>query len=66
MGPLALILQKDGVAWLGVAKGSWDGVLIIAAAANILAAFLALFVLKPWRAAVIRRNSEGTPVAAAA
>ena len=58
--PLANMMQKDGVAWLGVAKGSWDGVLIIAAAANILAALLALFVLKPWRARVIARNSGAT------
>ena len=32
---------------------SWDLVFIIAASANILAALLALFVLKPWRAKVI-------------
>src|SRR5947199_7380007 len=35
--------------------GSWDTVFIIAAAANILAAVLALAVLKPWRARVISR-----------
>ena len=55
--PLANMMQKDGVAWLGVPAGSWDSVLLIAAAANILAALLALFVLKPWRAAVIRRSA---------
>ena len=32
---------------------SWDLVFIIAAGANILAALLALFVLKPWRAKII-------------
>jgi len=33
--------------------GSWDTVFIIASAANILAAVLALAVLKPWRARVV-------------
>ena len=37
--------------------GSWDAVFLIAAAANILAAVLALAVLKPWRAKVIARLS---------
>jgi MFS transporter, OFA family, oxalate/formate antiporter len=37
------------------ASGSWDTVFLIAAGANILAAVLALFVLKPWRARVIAR-----------
>ena len=36
--------------------GSWDMVFIIAAAANILAAVLAIAVLKPWRAKVIARG----------
>ena len=57
LGPLAVLMQKDGVAWLGVPAGSWDSVLIIAAAANILAALLALFVLKPWRRSVMQRAS---------
>jgi len=35
--------------------GSWDLVFIIAAAANILAAVLAVVALKPWRARVIAR-----------
>ena len=38
------------------ATGSWDSVFIVAAAANILAALLALFVLKTWRARVIARS----------
>ena len=42
---------------LGVPAGSWDAVLLVAAAANLLAAFLALFVLKPWRARVVAGNS---------
>ena len=54
-----MIAQKDGVAWLGVAKGSWDGVLIVAAVANIVAALLALFVLKPWRRRVMERAIAG-------
>ena len=40
------------------ATGSWDTVFLLAAGANILAAVLALGVLKPWRARVIRRGSE--------
>src|SRR5215831_2082077 len=36
--------------------GSWDSVFIIAAALNILAALLALIVLKPWRAKVVARS----------
>ncbi|HMJ40666.1 MAG TPA: OFA family MFS transporter [Pseudolabrys sp.] len=36
--------------------GSWDMVFIIAAAANILAAVLAIAVLKPWRIKMIARN----------
>jgi MFS transporter, OFA family, oxalate/formate antiporter len=42
------------------ATSSWDGVFLIAAGANILAAVLALFVLKPWRARVIA-NSVANP-----
>jgi MFS transporter, OFA family, oxalate/formate antiporter len=38
------------------ATGSWDSVFLISAAANILAALLALFVLKSWRARVIARG----------
>jgi len=37
-------------------SGSWDTVFIIAAAANILASVLAIAVLKPWRAGVVRRQ----------
>jgi OFA family oxalate/formate antiporter-like MFS transporter len=36
--------------------GSWDMVFIIAAAANILAAILAIAVLKPWRAKMIGKS----------
>ena len=38
------------------ATGSWDIVFIISAAANILAAVLALFVLKAWRVRVIAKG----------
>jgi OFA family oxalate/formate antiporter-like MFS transporter len=38
------------------ATGTWDTVFLIAAVLNILAAVLALFVLKPWRAKVVART----------
>ena len=38
------------------ATGSWDIVFLIAAGANILAAVLAITVLKPWRRKVIAAN----------
>jgi OFA family oxalate/formate antiporter-like MFS transporter len=40
------------------ATGSWDTVFIIAAGANILAAVLALAVLKPWRRHVVAANDR--------
>lgn len=46
--PFANMLQQQ--------TGSWDMVFIIAAAANILASLLAIAVLKPWRAGVVRRQ----------
>ena len=52
--PYAASIQK--------ATSSWDAVFLIAAAANILAAVLAIAVLKPWRARVIAR-SEAKPSA---
>lgn len=49
------------------ASGTWDAVFLIAAGANILASVLAIAVLKPWRAGVIRKGqSEAGVVAAAA
>ena len=39
------------------ATGSWDHVFIIAAGANILAALLAIVVLKPWRKVVVARTA---------
>ncbi|PZQ17183.1 MAG: oxalate/formate MFS antiporter [Ancylobacter novellus] len=38
---------------LQTATGSWDSVFLIAAGANILASFLAIAVLKPWRRSVV-------------
>jgi MFS transporter, OFA family, oxalate/formate antiporter len=46
--PFANVLQQQ--------TGTWDAVLIIAAGANIVAALLAIGVLKPWRAGVVRRS----------
>jgi len=69
LGPYALIMQKDSLAALADkanVASTWDNVLIIAAGANILAAVLAIAVLKPWRAAVIARNQSGDALGAAA
>jgi MFS transporter, OFA family, oxalate/formate antiporter len=48
------------------ATGSWDMVFIIAAGANILAALLALLVLKPWRSKVVAANDRQTAAKGAA
>ena len=45
--PYASSIQKS--------TGSWDSVFLIAAACNILAAVLALLVLKPWRRRMVER-----------
>jgi MFS transporter, OFA family, oxalate/formate antiporter len=50
--PYASTIQKSGVPALGLAPG-WDSVFLLAAGANILAAVLALLVLKPWRAHIL-------------
>jgi OFA family oxalate/formate antiporter-like MFS transporter len=39
--------------YLQQSSGSWDGVFLIAAGANILASLLAIAVLKPWRRKVV-------------
>jgi OFA family oxalate/formate antiporter-like MFS transporter len=54
-GTAALLVPYSNL--LHRATGSWDIVFLIAAGANILAAVLAVLVLKPWRAKVIRQNS---------
>ncbi|WP_420135131.1 oxalate/formate MFS antiporter [Rhodopseudomonas sp.] len=46
--PAANLLQQS--------TGSWDGVFLIAAGANILASLLALLVLKPWRRTVVANS----------
>lgn len=51
--PYASSLQKF--------TGSWDMVFLIAASANILAAFLAIAVLKPWRKAVVAKANLLSP-----
>jgi OFA family oxalate/formate antiporter-like MFS transporter len=43
------------------ATGSWDGVFLLAAAANILASLLAVFVLKPWRKSVVGKSRAMAP-----
>jgi OFA family oxalate/formate antiporter-like MFS transporter len=52
--PYASSLQK--------ASGNWDSVFLMAAGANIVAALLAMAVLKPWRQRVLRRAAlSGQP-----
>jgi OFA family oxalate/formate antiporter-like MFS transporter len=41
-------------------SGSWDQVFLIAAGANILAAILAIAILKPWRARVVARSNTAS------
>lgn len=53
--PYASSIQK--------ATGSWDTVFILAAVANIMAALLAIAVLKPWRLKVITRFNESLKTA---
>jgi MFS transporter, OFA family, oxalate/formate antiporter len=48
--PLGNYVQQSG--------GSWDGVFLIAAAANILASLLAIAVLKPWRRRVVEQSTS--------
>ncbi|MFJ5486709.1 oxalate/formate MFS antiporter [Hansschlegelia beijingensis] len=55
--PFANILQQS--------SGSWDGVFLVAAAANILASLLAILVLKPWRRSVVANAQIETQDAAA-
>jgi OFA family oxalate/formate antiporter-like MFS transporter len=48
--PYASSIQK--------ATGSWDSVFLIAAGCNILAALLAIAILKPWRRTFVARSNE--------
>lgn len=53
-GTAALLVPFTNM--LQQSTGTWDLVFLVAAAANILASILAIAVLKPWRAGVVRRN----------
>jgi OFA family oxalate/formate antiporter-like MFS transporter len=55
-GTAALLVPYSNM--LHGATGSWDLVFILAAGANIVAAVLAIAVLKPWRARMIARVSR--------
>ncbi len=58
--PFANILQQS--------SGSWDGVFLVAAGANIAASLLAIGVLKPWRRSIVanaRAETQPTPSVAA-
>jgi OFA family oxalate/formate antiporter-like MFS transporter len=46
--------------YLQQSSGSWDGVFLIAAGANILASLLAIAVLKPWRRRVVSQSTAQT------
>jgi OFA family oxalate/formate antiporter-like MFS transporter len=46
--------------YLQQSSGSWDGVFLIAAGANILASLLAIAVLKPWRQRVVSQSTAET------
>ncbi len=52
-GTAALLVPYSNV--LQKSSGSWDVVFLVAAGANILAAVLAIALLKPWRTRVINR-----------
>ncbi|AWN39226.1 oxalate/formate MFS antiporter [Methylobacterium radiodurans] len=54
--PIANYLQQS--------TGSWDGVFLAAAGANILASVLAIGVLKPWRKRVVANAQADTSVTA--
>lgn len=52
-GTAALLVPVGN--YLQQSSGSWDGVFLIAAGANILASILAIAVLKPWRRGVVAK-----------
>jgi OFA family oxalate/formate antiporter-like MFS transporter len=56
-GTAALLVPYSNM--LQSTTGTWDLVFILAAGANILAAVLAIAILKPWRARVIARSGDG-------
>ena len=55
--PFANLLQQE--------TGTWDIVFLVASGANILAALLAIGVLKPWRAGVVRKQELQQPASTA-
>jgi MFS transporter, OFA family, oxalate/formate antiporter len=59
-GTAALLVPYSN--YLQKSTGSWDSTFLLAAGANILAALLALFVLKPWRQRVIAESGTGLPL----
>ena len=59
-GTASLLVPLANV--LSAMTGSWQAVFLTAAAMNILAALLALFVLKPMRAAYTSKPAIGAPV----
>ncbi|GJE60391.1 oxalate/formate MFS antiporter [Methylobacterium trifolii] len=61
-GTAALIVPFTSI--LTTMTGSWHAVFLVAAGLNILAAFMALFVLKPMRAAYVKPATELHPVPA--
>ena len=62
-GTAALLVPYSN--YLQQMTGSWDIVFLLAAGANILAAVLAIAVLKPWRARVIADMGSGSAEAQA-
>jgi MFS transporter, OFA family, oxalate/formate antiporter len=55
--PFANLLEQE--------TGTWDIVFLVASGANILAALLAIGVLKPWRAGVVRKQELQQPASTA-
>jgi MFS transporter, OFA family, oxalate/formate antiporter len=62
-GTAALLVPYSN--YLQKSSGSWDSTFLLAAGANILAALLALFVLKPWRQRVIAASGASLDEAVA-
>jgi OFA family oxalate/formate antiporter-like MFS transporter len=58
-GTAALLVPFSN--YMQQATGSWDGVFLLAAAANILASLLAVLVLKPWRRSVVQKSQIVAP-----
>jgi OFA family oxalate/formate antiporter-like MFS transporter len=61
-GTAALLVPVTSV--MAAASGSWQRVFIVAAAMNLLAAFMAMFVLRPLRLRMAAANAAAAPVLA--